>query len=275
MSSTTTERSCFIGIHKAPPDLSREEFEAKAGAIVDAIVALPVVQKNLLKLEIISQNTLMGKHMEVLGLPEPAPTVLMSFEYESLDNLDAMLKDPALRKVFEESDDFGFRKHATAYAADVYTKVDVSDVTAGATVIGVFTSPPQFSEDQLRQKIKEVMDNITDQSIQNLFSHYSVVDPSLFLNSSLQSDVQNDYQWMQNDAVEKHLLALGFPAPKPLVVVRCETQHLNHVKEIFEHSEVSRLAKELIRDLGFHRDSDSVTESCCFSGDVATKLNNY
>lgn len=137
-----------------------------------------------------------------------------------------MLKDPALRKVFEESDDFGFRKHATAYAADVYTKIDVSDVTAGATVIGVFTSPPQFSEDQLRQKIKEVMDNITDQSIQNLFSYYSVVDPSLFLNSSLQSDVQNDYQWMQNDAVEKHLLALGFPAPKPLVVVRCETQVL-------------------------------------------------
>ncbi|KAJ7356553.1 hypothetical protein DFH08DRAFT_460275 [Mycena albidolilacea] len=197
----------------------------------------------------------MGKHMEVLGLPEPAPTVLMSFEYESLDNLDAMLKDSALRKVFEESDDFGFRKHATAYAADVYTKVDVSDVTAGATVIGVFTSPPQFSEDQLRQRIKEAMDNITDQSIQNLFSYYSV--------------------WMQNDAVEKHLLALGFPAPKPLVVVRCETEHLNHMKEIFEHSEVSRLAKELIRDLGFHRDSDSVTESYCFSGDVATKLNNY
>jgi hypothetical protein len=58
MSSTTTERSCFIGIHKAPPNLSREEFEAKAGAIVDAIVALPVVQKNLLKLEIVKYLTI-------------------------------------------------------------------------------------------------------------------------------------------------------------------------------------------------------------------------
>ncbi|KAJ6574329.1 hypothetical protein B0H19DRAFT_1254039 [Mycena capillaripes] len=254
--SSTTKRSCFIGIHKAPPNLSREEFEAKAGALGDAIVALPVVQKNLLKLEIISQNPLMDKHITALGLPEAAPTVVMSFEYESLDNLHeaCMLKDPTLQKVFEESDDFGFRKYATAFAADVYTKAEVPGVNAGITVIAVFTCPPQLSADQLGQRFGELMDNVA-QSVQDRLTHYSL--------------------WLQNDAVDKHLQALGYPAPKPLIVARAESERLDHMKEIFEHSEVSQLAKEAVRELSYHRDSEDPAESCCFSADVATKLSKY
>jgi hypothetical protein len=99
--SSLTKRTCFIGIHMAPPNLSREEFEEKAGALGDAIAALPIAQKNLLKLDIvriltfqalpvliingggqISQNTLMDEHMKEVGLPVPAPTVVMSAEYE-------------------------------------------------------------------------------------------------------------------------------------------------------------------------------------------------
>ncbi|KAF7350047.1 hypothetical protein MVEN_01306400 [Mycena venus] len=253
--SSTTKRSCFIGIHKAPPNLSREEFEAKAGAVADAIVALPVVQKNLLKLEMITQNTLMDKHMNVFGLPEPAPTVVMSFEYESLENLDEMLKDPTLQKVFEESDDFGFRKYATAFAADVFTKVEAPGVTAGVTVIAIFACPPQFSVDQLGQKFGELMDKIAAQPTPSPLSHYSL--------------------WLQNDAVDKHLQALGYPAPKPLIVARAESEHLDHMKEICEHSEVLRLAKETVQEFGYHRDSDNPAESCCFSADVVTKISNY
>jgi hypothetical protein len=99
--SSVTKRTCFIGIHRAPPNLSREEFERKAGVLGDAIAALPVAQKNLLKLDIvrmltfrallvliihaggqISQNTLMDEHMLGVGLPVPETTVVMSAEYE-------------------------------------------------------------------------------------------------------------------------------------------------------------------------------------------------
>ncbi|KAJ6548585.1 hypothetical protein B0H19DRAFT_1265399 [Mycena capillaripes] len=253
--SSPTKKTCFIGIHKAPPNLSREEFERKAGELGDAIAALPVSQTNLLKLDIISQNTLMDEHMKEVGLPVPAPTVVMSAEYESLDHLDAMLKDPALQKLFADSDDFGFRKHSTAFAADVYTVVDAPDVTAGLHVICVYCCPPQFSADLFGQKMKELMENIASQSIGDNFSHYSL--------------------WLQNDAVDKHLQALGYPAPKPLLVVRADSEHLDHMKEIFEHSEVARVLKDGIRDLGFHRDSDDPTETCCFSADVATKINKY
>ncbi|KAF8192004.1 hypothetical protein K438DRAFT_1830407 [Mycena galopus ATCC 62051] len=254
MSSAPT-KSCFIGIHKAPPNLSREEFERKAGALGDAIAALPIAQKNLLKLDIISQNTFMDEHMKGVGLPVPAPTVVMSAEYESLDHLDGMLKDPALQKLLTESDDFGFRQHATAFAADVHTIVDAPDVTAGLHVICVYTCPPQFSADLLGQKMKELMENIASQSIRDNFSHYSL--------------------WLQNDAVDRHLQALGYPAPKPLLVVRADSEHLDHMKEIFEHSEVARILQEGIRELGYHRDSDDPIEACCFSADVATKISKY
>ncbi|KAJ7916398.1 hypothetical protein B0H13DRAFT_2323502 [Mycena leptocephala] len=255
--SSLTKRTCFISIHKAPPNLSREEFERKAGALGDAIAVLPVAQTNLLKLDIISQNTLMDEHMKGVGLPVPGSTVVMSAEYESLDHLDGarMLKDPALQKLFTESDDFGFRKHATAFAADVYTVVDAPDVTAGLHVICVYGCPPQLSADLFGQKMKGLMEKIASQSIRDNFSHYSL--------------------WLQNDAVDKHLQALGYPAPKPLLVVRADSEHLDHMKEIFEHSEVARLLKEGIRDLGFHRDSDDPTEACCFSADIATKINKY
>ncbi|KAJ7278715.1 hypothetical protein C8J57DRAFT_1304369 [Mycena rebaudengoi] len=253
--SSLTKRTCFIGIHRASPNVSREEFERKAGALGDAIAALPVAQKNLLKLDIISQNTLMDEHMLGVGLPVPAPTVVMSAEYESLDHLDGMLKDTALQKLFAESDDFGFRKHATAFAADVYTVIDAPEITAGLHVICVYGCPPQFSADVFGQKMKELMEAIASHSIRDNFSHYSL--------------------WLQNDAVDKHLQALGYPAPKPLLVVRADSEHLDHMKEIFEHSEVARLLKEGIRDLGFHRDSDDPAEACCFSADIATKINKY
>ncbi|KAJ7766088.1 hypothetical protein B0H16DRAFT_1717318 [Mycena metata] len=255
--SSLTKRTRFIGIHKPPLNLSREEFERKASALGDAIAALPIAQNNLLKLDIIFQNTLMDEHMKGVGLSIAAPTVVMSAEYESLDHLQRarVLKDPALKKLLTESDDFGFRKHATAFAADVYSAVDAPDITAGLHVICVYSCPPQFSADVFGQKMKELMENIASQSIRDKLSHYSL--------------------WLQNDAVDKHLQALGYPAPKPLLVVRADSEHLDHMKEIFEHSDVSRLLKEGIRDLGFHRDSDNPTEAHCFSADIATKISKY
>ncbi|KAF7373912.1 hypothetical protein MSAN_00603600 [Mycena sanguinolenta] len=253
MSSTKT--SCFISIHRAPSHLSRTEFEAKAGALGDAIAALPIAQKNLLKLDIISQNTLMDKHMKGVGLPVPSPTVVMLAEYESLDHLAQMLKDPALQKLLTESDDFGFRTGATAFAADVITKVEVPGATAGTNVICIYHQPPNMSAGEFAQNMGNLMDKISAQSIGECFTHYSLC--------------------VQNEAVDKHLQALGYPAPEPLLVVRADSENLDRMIEIFEHSEVAQLLTDGIRDLGFHRDNDNRTHSCCFSADVATKINNY
>ncbi|KAJ7743043.1 hypothetical protein DFH07DRAFT_777534 [Mycena maculata] len=216
---SSTKASCFIGIHKAPPNLSRTEFEAKVDTLGDAIAALPVAQRNLLKLDIISQNTEMDKHMHAVGLPVPSPTVVISSGVY-LPPVQ-MLKDPALQKLLAESDDFGFRKGATAFAADIITKIDAPGVTPGTSVICVYNRPPHLSTEQFGQQMEDLMDKITVQPIRDRFSNYSL--------------------WLQNDAVDKHLQALGYPAPEPLLVVRAEA-------EIFEHSEVGRLLLDAIRE---------------------------
>ncbi|KAJ7689960.1 hypothetical protein B0H17DRAFT_1201986 [Mycena rosella] len=251
---SSTKASCFIGIHKAPPNLTGAEFEAKVGALGDAIAALPVAQKSLLKLDIISQNMQMNQHMSSVGLPVPAPTVVMSAEYESLDRLAEMLKDPALQKLLAEADNFGFRKGATAFAADIITKVDTPGVTAGTNVVCVYHRPPHLSAERFAKQMKELMDKIIALPIGDRFSSYSL--------------------WLQNDAVDKQLQALGYPKPEPLVVVRADSANLNHMMEIFEHSEVGRLLTDGLRDLGFHRDNANPATSCCFSADVSTKIDN-
>ncbi|KAJ7782269.1 hypothetical protein DFH07DRAFT_1010145 [Mycena maculata] len=266
----STKAACFIGIHKAPPNLSRTEFEAKVGALGDAIAALPVAQKNLLKLDLIFENTLMDKHMKSVGLPLAPPTVVMSAEYETLDhlaevpasnfltNMHEMLKDPALQNLLKEADDFGFRQSATAFAADIITKV-VSAQAAGenadTNVICIYHRPPHLSEEQFAQKMEGIMDKITALPIQDRLSSYTL--------------------WLQNNAVEKHLQELGYPGPEPLLVVRASAENLDHMMEIFEHSEVAGVLIEGLRDLGFHTDHDNPVYSCVFSADVATKINNY
>jgi hypothetical protein len=40
-------------IHKVAPHLSKKEFEAKLEGIIDEVALLPVIQKNLLKIEMV------------------------------------------------------------------------------------------------------------------------------------------------------------------------------------------------------------------------------
>ncbi|KAJ7688887.1 hypothetical protein B0H17DRAFT_1067776 [Mycena rosella] len=251
----STKAACFIGIHKAPPNLTLAEFEVKVGALGDAIAALPVAQRTVLKLDIISQNTLMDKAMTAVGLPVPVPTVVMSVEYKGVDHLDEFLKDPELRKLLAEADDFGFLQGATAFAADEITKVDVPEATAGMNVICIYSRPPHLSAEDFVQKMGDLMDNITAQPIQHHFTNYTL--------------------WVQNDAVEKHLQDLGYPVPEPLVIVRAAAENLDGMLEIFGHPEVGQLLVQGIRNFGFHADSENPVDSCCFSADVDTKMNNY
>jgi hypothetical protein len=48
-----TDRVCTVGIYKAPPGVSRAEFEAQFKLMIAAMIKLPTVQKNLLKYEMV------------------------------------------------------------------------------------------------------------------------------------------------------------------------------------------------------------------------------
>ncbi|KAJ7457327.1 hypothetical protein FB451DRAFT_1183229 [Mycena latifolia] len=257
--SASTKASCFIGIHKAPPNLSRTEFKAKVNALGDAIAKLPVAQQNLLKLDIpqadLSEHPDRPAH-EGPGAPgaraHPRDVrrvrgdLIFSVYFSALVDVNICAAEfrasrwdaerPALQKLLVDSDTFGFRKGATAFVAGVVTKVDAG---APTTVLGVLQCPPHLSPERFAQKIGELMDRIIAQPVRHCSLSYSL--------------------WTQNDAVE--LQALGYPMPEPLVIV--------------EHSEVARLVAEGMREFSFHPDTANPAESCCFSADVSTKITNY
>jgi hypothetical protein len=53
--SASVQKSRFtaIGIHKRPANLTKKDFDAKIDALVDSLVALPVVQNNFLILNLV------------------------------------------------------------------------------------------------------------------------------------------------------------------------------------------------------------------------------
>ncbi|KAF7350264.1 hypothetical protein MVEN_01330200 [Mycena venus] len=56
--SAEKDRFIAIAIYRAPPQMSNQEFEATMKSFADTIVALPIVQNNLLKCDMMSSNNL-------------------------------------------------------------------------------------------------------------------------------------------------------------------------------------------------------------------------
>jgi hypothetical protein len=52
-SSAHKDHLHFMAMHKIPPHLSKTEFETKLEALFDETLQLPLVQKNLLKVEMV------------------------------------------------------------------------------------------------------------------------------------------------------------------------------------------------------------------------------
>jgi hypothetical protein len=54
--SVSKDRAVIIGIWNQPPNLTKEAFETKITSLVDSALALPIVQRNYLKFEIVGDS---------------------------------------------------------------------------------------------------------------------------------------------------------------------------------------------------------------------------
>ncbi|KAJ7910311.1 hypothetical protein B0H13DRAFT_1876846 [Mycena leptocephala] len=89
-----------MGMHKIPPHLSKDEFETKLEALIDEAVKLPLVQRNLLKVEMVRcilifshptsrkfgdqifQTDLMDEHVKPFGFPPREDVVFVEVQCE-------------------------------------------------------------------------------------------------------------------------------------------------------------------------------------------------
>ncbi|KAF7349908.1 hypothetical protein MVEN_01291500 [Mycena venus] len=157
-SSVQKNRFTAFGIHRAPANLSKREFDAKVATFCDSLVALPVVQKNFLSLNMVSQNTIMDAHVKELGCSESQTYVLLIAEFETVDNYTEVQHDPAFKNLF--SDTFTFRAESIGFSADAVTRIDVprSTGTERQLWVGIYKGPGLSPPAQFQKDVSATMD---------------------------------------------------------------------------------------------------------------------
>ncbi|KAJ7268209.1 hypothetical protein B0H12DRAFT_96936 [Mycena haematopus] len=252
MSASVQKHSLtVIGIHKAPANLSKQEFDAKVREFCDSLVALPATRKNVLSFDAIFQNNMLDARMKELGWGEQ-PCVIFIFRLENVENFTEFFHDAAVQKLITDGDDLAFRSAPIAFSADVVTRVDVpaSTATKRSCVVGIYKGPgPAF------------FPHITQ--FQENFS--ATVDEYVALPIS-QRNLLRHTVWLPNDTIAATLQARGYPEAEPVVVVMDEYENWDRAIEVFEDAEVERVIEKANQGFGLHVGAN------CFGADVVLKV---
>ncbi|KAJ7749690.1 hypothetical protein B0H16DRAFT_1724951 [Mycena metata] len=120
-------RFTSLRAHTAPPHLSKEHTE------------------NLLKFDVIFQNNRLDNFMRDMGYPEPAITVLLMLECESIDRFTEFMGDTAVQKILLEAKQLG---------------VDGPSPAERNLWLGIFKIPADRSPDEFKRKLGAVLDRV-------------------------------------------------------------------------------------------------------------------
>ncbi|KAJ6562218.1 hypothetical protein B0H19DRAFT_1233922, partial [Mycena capillaripes] len=215
--SARKDRFYVIIIHKVPQHLSKKEFEDKVEAIVDAAVLVPLVQKNLLKVEMIFQTGKLDDHVEAFGFPPRENAVLLALQSETADQFSAVLKDPEVLEVFKKGKEFGLHNGSFGLAADVVPKIDNPTPRDRIHLICVYKASPNVSPDH-DQKFDAMLDNF-------------VALPGL------QKNVVNFEMWRNNKSLDDHIRAFGYSAAGSTFVQRADIANWDDALEFMKDVE--------------------------------------
>jgi len=91
---------------------------------MDAVVALPLIQKHVLKLEMFVQNDILDTHIRAMGLAVPQMTVVIIGEYANVDHVRQVSGDPTFKKLIGDViADFG-GDVGMVFSVDAVTKIN-------------------------------------------------------------------------------------------------------------------------------------------------------
>ncbi|KAJ7896571.1 hypothetical protein B0H13DRAFT_1885076 [Mycena leptocephala] len=270
LSSAPKDHFHFMVMHKIPPHLSKTEFEIKVEALADEALQLPLVQTNLLKLEISStiphhpdiapltvrqifQENTLDKHVKAFGLPLREHVVLIEVHCETVDNLLALVGDPEVRRLVEKGKEFGPPSGSYIFAADVVAKYDNPAPRDGAAhMISVYNVPPHVSSRKFEhdQKIEEFID-------------------TLLALPKVKKNVVRLEMWKHNNMLDDHIRTLGYAEARPVFIHHGIIENWDNALEMMEDPE----AQQFVVNTGnAGRDFNLQTDSYAFHGRVVTKL---
>ncbi|KAK7042439.1 hypothetical protein R3P38DRAFT_3390085 [Favolaschia claudopus] len=241
----------IIGIYKAPPGLSRNEFNGHIQELGDALARLPVA-KNLLDFNVIFQTDDLEEHMQDLGFPSPPATALANGASENRDNMVAFFRDPAVVQLIHGSEHFGLQAGACAFTADLAVHVDKASSTDANSAkrphgILIFKIPGDISEEDYHSGIDSMIEALlsTEVAKKHLIKHS---------------------KWIQNDDFTDELARWKYPEAERVVVLMLECDTTESLKEILGHEHIKQVISEAKENLNLHVDSN------CFSAEVASLI---
>ncbi|KAJ6554298.1 hypothetical protein B0H19DRAFT_1262679 [Mycena capillaripes] len=246
----TKGRFLAVGIHRAPPGMSKEEFLGKMKALAAAVVALPVVQKNVVKYQIISANSSFDEHIKAFGMPASTQQhiALLVAESETPEQMLEISKDPELQSLVAAAEEMTPERGASIFSAHVVEKLNKPgrDHKDNLRVVGLFKVPQHLTPGQHAEKFEVLVDSIVAHpTIQkNMLGYTMASQPSLLGRTNLQLTP-----------------TMRIPAPERTCILILEAENWERAVEIAKDTDVGKLIA------GGHQDFSFLAGSSSFSAD--------
>jgi len=244
MSSSARKDSFYLlGIHKAPPHLSKKEFETGIEALVADWDALPIVKNTGLKSGMILSNDLLNTHLRATGMPEPRPTAILMIEAETPDHLVAALRDAEATELIAGAEQFKPERGACLFSAQATAKIDKPGPKERVFGIAILKVPHDLPIEQYERKLDAISDRFVALPI-------------------IQKYVLKSTLWRPDEvSMETHTEAMGVPAPEHTFVAQDEYESQDRLMEITRDVGVQQLLEDAKRDL-------NLAEGFYFAADV-------
>ncbi|KAF7377959.1 hypothetical protein MSAN_00219800 [Mycena sanguinolenta] len=257
--SASVQKDSFtlIGIHKAPVNLSKQEFDAKVGEFYDSLAALPAVKKNFLSFDVIFQNSIMDAKHEAHGIPAPQPCVILMATFETVDNFKEYFQDRAAQEFFQNADkDIASPSASIAFSADVVTRIGVPRSEFGSTAterklwVGIYKGPESAVPSHITQFQKNA--NAT-------FDDYVAL-------PVCRKNILSHSVWTPNASVDGTFQAADNAMAKPAMIEIFEVENWDRAIEAAEDVENIDISKKATQSFGLYVGSN------CFGADVVKKI---
>ncbi|KAF7342588.1 hypothetical protein MSAN_02015500 [Mycena sanguinolenta] len=183
-------------IHKAPHHLSKADFEAKMEALVDRAALLPIVQKNLVKLEMIFQNDAADDHIGAYGFPPKEPVVFDVLHSETPEQIYEIFAAAEVRELFAEGREWGLQSISSGFSASLDIKVDNPAPKDGAHLFVVYHVPPTLSSEEHDKRCHEFVESFVEIP-------------------ACRKHLVRFEEWQSNNLLDNHMEAFGYSAAGP------------------------------------------------------------
>ncbi|KAJ7511780.1 hypothetical protein B0H11DRAFT_1952913 [Mycena galericulata] len=182
----------------------------------DTFLKLPIVQKNVVKLDIAIANTDVDQTLQSLGISKPPMNSMVVVEAESMDKIHDIARDSAFQKMFEgDKGNHPDGLELSAFSADFTTMIDLPASTPQSTT--------GFRKDRIRLVILYNAPRINAQNFANQSSDYEALDAFLKLPTVQKNILKLDVA-LANAQFDQALQSLGIQKSAMNIVTMIEVE---------------------------------------------------